>query len=47
VGRGGSWLNTPAYARVAFRNWNSPSYRYYNLLGFRLVEETSNIPNGE
>lgn len=38
VRRGGSWHTWPFYARVAFRNWNTPSTRYV-LLGFRLVRE--------
>ncbi len=34
--RGGSWFNTPAYARVATRNWYMPDYRGINL-GLRLA----------
>lgn len=34
--RGGSWLNGPQLLRSAFRNWNQPDVRYYNL-GFRLA----------
>lgn len=33
---GGSWLNIPALAGVASRNWNSPSYGNYHV-GFRVV----------
>ena len=36
VNRGGSWFYAAAYCRVAFRNYNSPSYRGNNL-GFRLA----------
>ena len=39
VRRGGSWHTWPLYARVAFRNWNSPQTRYV-LVGFRLLCET-------
>ena len=38
VRRGGSWHSWPLYARVAFRNWNTPETRYV-LVGFRLVRE--------
>jgi len=38
VRRGGSWHTWPLYARVAFRNWNTPETRYV-LLGFRLLRE--------
>ena len=38
VRRGGSWHTWPFYARVAFRNWNSPQTRYV-LVGFRLLCE--------
>jgi len=38
VRRGGSWHTWPLYARVAFRNWNTPQTRYV-LVGFRLVRE--------
>ena len=35
VNRGGSWYNVVAsYFRAAYRDWYSPSYRFY-LLGFR------------
>jgi formylglycine-generating enzyme required for sulfatase activity len=34
--RGGSWLNLPASARAAYRNWLDPVNRYYTV-GFRLV----------
>jgi formylglycine-generating enzyme required for sulfatase activity len=36
VMRGGSWNYYPAYSRVANRNYNTPSFRYYNV-GFRVV----------
>lgn len=36
VFRGGSWVNTPALARVANRNGNAPGVRSLNL-GFRLA----------
>ena len=38
VRRGGSWHTWPLYARVAFRNWNTPETRYV-LVGFRLLRE--------
>jgi formylglycine-generating enzyme required for sulfatase activity len=38
VRRGGSWHTWPLYARVAFRNWNTPQTRYV-LVGFRLLRE--------
>ena len=38
VRRGGSWHTWPFYARMSFRNWNSPETRY-TLVGFRLVRE--------
>ncbi len=38
VRRGGSWNSWPLYARVAFRNWNTPETRYV-LVGFRLLRE--------
>ena len=38
VRRGGSWHTWPLYARVAFRNWNTPQTRYV-LVGFRLLCE--------
>jgi len=34
--RGGGWFNSPVGARVAFRTYDTPSDRYYDL-GFRLV----------
>ena len=40
VRRGGSWHTWPLYARVAFRNWNTPETRYV-LLGFRLLREVA------
>lgn len=36
VYRGGSWSNTATYCRSAYRNYFSPSNRYY-YLGFRLA----------
>ena len=42
VRRGGSWHTWPLYARVAFRNWNSPQTRYV-LVGFRLLCEARPI----
>jgi len=36
VARGGSWAGTPAYARVASRNWFDPSARWI-ILGLRLA----------
>jgi len=38
VRRGGSWHTWPLYARVAFRNWNTPETRYV-LVGLRLLRE--------
>ncbi|MDR1969507.1 MAG: formylglycine-generating enzyme family protein [Burkholderiaceae bacterium] len=38
VRRGGSWHTWPLYARVSFRNWNTPETRYV-LVGFRLLRE--------
>ena len=38
VVRGGSWGNFPQYCRVAFRFYNSPGYRLFNL-GFRLAHD--------
>ena len=38
VRRGGAWNSFPLYARVAFRNWNSPNTRCINV-GFRVVCE--------
>lgn len=37
VYRGGSWDIKPAWVRSAYRNWNSPDYRYI-FLGFRLAQ---------
>ena len=34
--RARAWYCTPLYARVAFRGWNSPDYRDFNL-GVRLA----------
>lgn len=34
--RGGSWYDNASYCRVAFRNYNSPSYTI-NFYGFRVV----------
>lgn len=36
VRRGGSWHTWPLYARLSYRNWNSPQTRY-TLVGIRLV----------
>lgn len=36
VSRGGSWFNSPVYARVAYRDPNNPDFGYGNL-GFRLA----------
>ena len=36
VGRGGSWINTPAFARCADRSYFTPGYRR-DVLGFRLA----------
>jgi formylglycine-generating enzyme required for sulfatase activity len=36
VMRGASWDHAASYCRAAFRGWNVPSWRYYNL-GFRLA----------
>lgn len=38
VRRGGSWKHVPFYARSAFRNWDSPTFRY-DVLGFRCVQD--------
>ena len=38
MNRGGCWYDAPAFARVAFRGGDTPSYRNFDL-GFRLVEE--------
>ena len=40
VYRGGSWLNDPAYVRVAGRSYYAPGSRNFNL-GFRLVKEST------
>jgi formylglycine-generating enzyme required for sulfatase activity len=34
--RGGSWYNGPHGCRSAYRDWNAPGYRYFNL-GFRVA----------
>jgi formylglycine-generating enzyme required for sulfatase activity len=39
VVRGGGWYFSPAYARVANRYWNDPSFRF-DYLGFRLARDT-------
>ncbi len=39
VRRGGSWHSWPLYARVAYRNWNTPGSRHV-LGGFRLLRES-------
>jgi formylglycine-generating enzyme required for sulfatase activity len=36
VYRGGSWFNSAAYARVAYRSDGGPAFRF-NALGFRLA----------
>lgn len=38
VRRGGAWNTFPLYARVAYRNWNSPTTRCINV-GFRVACE--------
>ena len=38
VVRGGSWLLNPQSVRSAYRNWYTPSYRFFNV-GFRLVQD--------
>jgi formylglycine-generating enzyme required for sulfatase activity len=38
VARGGSWLNSPRSARVAYRNWYAPGNRDGSL-GLRLVRQ--------
>ena len=38
VRRGGSWHSWPLYARVAYRNYNTPQSRHV-LGGFRLLRE--------
>jgi formylglycine-generating enzyme required for sulfatase activity len=40
VRRGGSWDNSPQYARVAIRGSNTPGYRGH-FLGFRLLRASS------
>lgn len=40
VRRGGSWHTWSFYARMSFRNWNSPDTRY-TLVGIRLVRDLS------
>jgi sulfatase modifying factor 1 len=37
VRRGGAWHTAPLYARVTYRNYNTPESRYPNL-GFRVVQ---------
>ena len=39
VGRGGSWFSTPRLCRVAYRNYNAPTGRYFNV-GFRLARSS-------
>ena len=39
VVRGGSWLYFPRHLRSASRSWSTPSVRYYNNNGFRLVQD--------
>ena len=36
--RGGSWINTPAFCRAAFRSWGTPDNRF-KTLGFRVLME--------
>ena len=36
VFRGGSWFNDASYCRVSYRDYNSPTYRYY-IVGLRLA----------
>ena len=36
--RGGGWYGTADYCRSAYRYWDSPSYRLYDL-GFRVLRE--------
>jgi formylglycine-generating enzyme required for sulfatase activity len=38
VRRGGAWHSWPLYCRAAFRNYNTPQSRYFNL-GFRVALE--------
>src|SRR3954463_1219958 len=38
VRRGGAWHTSPLYARVTYRNYNTPQSRYPNL-GFRVVQD--------
>jgi formylglycine-generating enzyme required for sulfatase activity len=40
VNRGGAWFGNPRSGRTAYRNWNSPGYRLFNL-GFRVVRVQS------
>ena len=40
VNRGGSWYYAPQGARVAFRNYDTPGYRDFDL-GFRLMRRVS------
>lgn len=47
VNRGGGWYSNAGHCRVAFRDFNSPGYRYYNL-GFRVVSvpQSGGLPTG-
>jgi hypothetical protein len=40
VSRGGSWGNSPQSCRVAYRDYNTPDFRYDDL-GFRLARAVS------
>jgi formylglycine-generating enzyme required for sulfatase activity len=40
---GGSWADTPAHVRSAFRNWISTSFRGSNGLGFRLAQDIEDL----
>ncbi|MFA7242249.1 MAG: SUMF1/EgtB/PvdO family nonheme iron enzyme [Sulfuricellaceae bacterium] len=42
VVRGGGWLGPPGVARCAYRNWDLPDNRYYDL-GFRVVLRSSPV----
>ena len=38
VSRGGCWINISDICRSAYRNWDSPDFRF-SLLGFRVIKE--------